>query len=217
MSISPVIPAEHGVAVSGYRRLRPILTELHSGLFRLIRKDALFACAKRLRMLTKQDGKKVIIFEHEFEMDIFQDYLIYMYRPAGTNAIQQMMNHNRYKDGSDERRLLEGMAKAHFSIFLVKELIKPTGFIGLDIYTGEEFFIMDQTLPRRGVIGLLIGFRIFPFDGYWMHTGANLTLGEAPDDAGFKPLEKRLTVEEEQQLNEETIFRWRKIVREMAE
>jgi hypothetical protein len=46
------------------------MTKLHTEISRLVRKDDLFACAKRLRMLEKQDGKKVIHFEHEFEMDM---------------------------------------------------------------------------------------------------------------------------------------------------
>ena len=189
------------------------MTRLHSELSRLIKKDDLFACAKRLRMLAKQDGKKVVIFEHEFEMDIFQDYQIYMHRPHGINAVQQMLNRNRHPQGIDEQRLLEEMAKARFSVFMVKEIVRPAGFIGLDIQTGDEFFIMDLTLPQQDVVGLLIGFRIFPF----MHTGANLTLGQAPDMAGFKPLGKIEDVKEERDLNETIIFRWRSLVSEIHE
>ena len=215
---SASIPADLDATVEEYKRLRPITTNLHTEISKLVRKDDLFACAKRLRMLGgKQNVKRVIHFEHEFEMDIFQDYQIYMHRPNGINAAQQMLNRNRYPAGSDERHLLDGMVKARFSVFVIKETVRDAGFIGIDLYTGEEFFIMDLTLPKQDVVGLMIGFRIFPFDGYWMHTGANLTLGKVRDFQSIKPLEKLTTVKEEQSLNDEVIFEWRQMVSEMGE
>lgn len=210
-----LIPKDLETTVAEYKRLRPLMTQLHSEIGRLVRKDATFACAKRLQMLSKQGGKKVILFEDEFEMDILQDYQIYMHRPRGINAVQQMLNRNRYPQGSDERRLLEGMAQARFSIFLVKEIVQPAGFIGLDIYTGGEFFILDLTLPQQNVVGLLIGFRIFPYESVWMHTGANLTLGQTHDVAGFEPNGTQMNERQERTLNEEAIFRWRDFVSEM--
>ena len=210
------IPTDLDVTIEEYKRLRPIMTKLHTEISRLVRNDDLFACAKRLRMLGKQDGKKVIHFEHDFEMDIFTDYKIYMHRPNGINTAQQMLNRNRYPTGSDERRLLAGMVKARFSVFVVKEIVKDAGFIGFDLYSGEEFFIMDLTLPKQDVVGLMIGFRIFPFDGYWMHTGANLTLGKVRDAQTIKPL-GNLSVKEEQSLNDEVIFEWRSMISDMDE
>jgi hypothetical protein len=216
MTLTPTIPADLDATVEEYKRLRPIMTHLHTEISRLVRKDDLFACAKRLRMLGKQDGKKVILFEHDFEMDIFQDYQIYMHRPNGINAAQQMLNRNRYPAGSNESLLLDGMVKARFSVFMVKEIVRYAGFIGFDLYTGEDFFIMDLTLPKQDVVGLMIGFRIFPFDGYWMHTGANLTLGKVRDAQSIKPL-GNLSIKEEQNLNDEVIFEWRQMVSEMDE
>ena len=75
---------------------------------------------------------------------------------------------------------------------------------------------MDLTLPKQDVVGLMIGFRIFPFDGYWMHTGANLTLGKVRDAQTIKPL-GNLSVKEEQSLNDEVIFEWRSMVSDMDE
>lgn len=209
------IPADLDAAIEEYRRLRPIMTRLHTEISRLIRKDDLFACAKRLQMLSRQNGKKVIMFENELEVDIFQDYQIYMHRPHSINAVQQMVNRNRYPEESDEWRLLEGMAKARFSVFMVKEIIKNAGFVGVDIQSGAEFFLMDLTLPRQNAVGFLIGFRIFPFGGYWMHTGANLPLAQSSGMVGFKPIGKVETVTEERDLNEGIIFSWRSLVSEM--
>ncbi len=126
-----------------------------------------------------------------------------------------MLNRNRYPAGSDERRLLDGMVTARFSVFMVKEIIRDAGFIGFDLYTGEEFFIMDLTLPKQDVVGLMIGFRIFPFDGHWMHTGANLNLGKVRDAQSIKPLGALTSVKEGQSLNDEVIFEWRSMISDM--
>lgn len=215
MTTSASIPADLTAAAQEYIRLRPLMTRLHTEISRLVRKDDIFACAKRLHMFSKQNGKKVINFEHEFEVDIFQDYQIYMHRPRGINAVQQMLNRKSYPEGSDERRLLEGMAQARFSVFMVKQIVEQAGFIGFDLSTGNDYFIMDQTLPTQDVVGLMIGFRIFPFNGYWMHTGANLTLGQISDGNSIKPFGNLPSVKEEQELNEEVIFKWRSMVSQM--
>ena len=207
-----MIPKDMETTVSEYKRLRHLITQLHTEIGGLTKKDAIFACAKRLRMLSRPNGKKVIVFEDEFEMGVFQDYLIYMYRPRGISLVQQMLNRNRYPQGSTERRLLEGMVKARFSVFMVKEVIQPAGFVGLDIMSGEEFFILDLSLPQQEVVGVLIGFRIFPYQDLWMHTGAGLSLGQVEDVATFQPMGETMSEKDERQLNEESIFNRRDMI-----
>ncbi len=58
------------------------------------------------------------------------------------------------------------------------------------------------------------GFRIFPYKNVWMHTGANLTLGQTHDVAGFQSYGTQLNEKQEQTLNEEAIFRRRAIIGE---
>jgi len=214
MTTSYSIPENIDALVDEYRELRPVLKRLHSELSKLIRRDDMFACAKRLKMLIRQDGKKVIRFEHEHEMDIFQDYLLYTFRPHGINAAQQMLNAKRYPKTCIEHPLLEGMAKARFSIFIIKQIIHDYGFVGMDIQSGDDFFIMDLTLPQQDVVGMMIGFRIFPYRGYWMHTGANISLAESPDIADFKPIGIIDNQNEERDLNEAIIFKIRDIFSE---
>jgi len=72
-------------------------------------------------------------------------------------------------------------------------------------------------LPKQDVVGLMIGFRIFPFDGHWMHTGANLTLGKVRDAQSIRPLGALKSVKDEQNLNDDVIFEWRQMVSEMDE
>ena len=210
-----IIPEDLEALVAEHKRLVPLMPVLHAHISKLAGKEAIKACGKRLQMLSAQNGKSGIQFAHELEMDIFQDYLIYMYRPRGISLVRQVFNRKRYPPTSDEQQLLAGMVQARFSLFWVRELIPPGGFVALDIISGNDFFILDLTLPQLDGKGMLTGFRIFPFHNAWMHTGAGLTLGRIPDPAGMQAEDLVLTEQEERELNEQIFFRWRPLVAEM--
>jgi hypothetical protein len=214
---SSVLPQNIEELTAEHQRLWPLVPVLHANIGKLAGKDAVKACAKRLGMLDKQGGKIGIHFEHALEMDIFQDYLIYMHRPRGFSLVRQMLNRNRYPQNSDERMLLENMVQARFSLFWVRELHPAGGFVALDVITGEDFFVLDQSIPQQGEVGLLLAFRLFPFLNAWMHTGATMVFGRIDDATGLQPQGRRFNEQEERELNEENIRRWRGIIREMEE
>jgi hypothetical protein len=206
------IPDNLEATLAEYERLRPLRIRLHTQIGKLPKNETILACAKRLGMLSKEGGRKVVTFVEEYESEIFQDYLIYMYRPRGVSFVQQMLRLNRYSQGGDEQRLLEGMVKARFSIFWIKEIVSTAGVVVVDLASDEEFFILDQTLPQHKVTGMLSGMRIFRYQDVWMHTGANLTLGW--EYGSIESLRELLKLEEmsELELNEGAIFKWRKMV-----
>jgi hypothetical protein len=142
-----------------------------------------------------------------------------MHRPRGINLVQQMLNRNRYPRESTERQLLEGMVQARFSVFMVKSLVPPGGFVAVDTTSGEEFFILDLSLPTQNAVGFLIGCRIFPFRDVWMHSGAVISLGQVQDVAGFQETMEEIDGQElkERELNEACIFSWREWIAQMAE
>lgn len=215
MEQSSVLPENIEELTAEYRRLRPLIPVLHASIGKLAGKESVKTCAKRLGMLTRQGGKTGIHFDHEMEMDVFQDYLIYMHRPRGISLVRQMFNRKRYPQGSDEQMLLEGMAQARFSLFWVRELHPSDGFVALDVITGEEVFVLDQTIPRHDTVGLLLGLRLFPFFTGWMHTGATMVFGQIDEASGMQPMRCVLNEKEERALNEENIRRWRANFREM--
>jgi len=207
-------PENMAELIAEYRRLWPLIPVLHTAMGKLAGKEAIRACAKRLGMLGMQGNKPGIFFEHELEMDVFQDYLNYMYRPRGVSLARQMRNRNRFPPDSDERMLLEAMVQARFSLFWVRALHPDGGFAALDVITGEEVFILDQSMPKQGEVGLLLGFRRFPFRNVWMHTGATMVFGRIDDPAGMKPMGRALGEREERELNEKNIRHWRELARE---
>ncbi|GAB4564728.1 MAG: hypothetical protein Tsb0017_24820 [Geothermobacteraceae bacterium] len=207
-----LIPADMETLVEEYQQVRPLLVELHRAIGKLPQKAAIMACGKRLRMVARQNGKKTLVFEDEQDVEIFQDYLIYMYRPRGVSYVQQMLNRNRYPQQSAETELLKGMAKARFSVFWLKERLPSVGFVALDLLRREEVFVLDLSLPQQDVAGLVLGLRTFPWRGVLMHTGASLPLGKVPLVGKSPPLiEQPRNVQEEQRFNEEAIFHWRQM------
>jgi hypothetical protein len=211
-----LIPENIEELIAEYQRLWPLMPKIQGTIVKLADKQAIRACAKRLGIYTRKGTKLGMMFVNEYETELFQDYLIYMYRPRGFSLVRQMRNRRPYAEGSDEQRLLEGMHQARFSLFWVKELHSAGGMIVLDVITGEELFILDQSLPQQDVVGLLAAFRVFPYRDAWMHTGANMAFGIINNPEGLKPLGRRLNDKEEQKLNEENFARWRALLRDQG-
>ena len=207
---TPAVPPDNlAAAVAEYARLRTVTVRLHNIAARMAGTDAVRACARRLQMLSRRDGREVLAMEHELEADIFQDYLLHMYRPRGFSFVRQLCNRRRYPPDSDEQRLLVALAEARFSLFVIRELYPEGGFTALDLIRGEELFLYDQSIPTQEVRGVLTGLRVFPMLGAWMHTGANLDLGRLPEDSGLTPLGQTFGEREEREMNEYAIRSWR--------
>ncbi|MDR2548716.1 MAG: hypothetical protein LBD10_00680 [Desulfobulbus sp.] len=209
-----VVPAHLDQLAVDYKRLWPLMSSLHARIARLAGKEDIKSCARRLGMLSRQNGRTGVALAHELEAEIFQDYLIYMHQPRGISLVQQMFNRKRAQPDSDEHALLAGMVQARFSLFWIRELHPPAGFVALDVIGGGHFFILDQSLPQQDAVGLLSAFRIFPFHGAWLHTGANMVFGTVGDDAGMQPARRVLDRQQERELNEENIHRWRALLKE---
>ncbi len=214
--MSTLVPENIEELATEYNRLWQLMPKLHRSIAKMADKTALKACAKRLGIATKNGQKLGMSFENEYETELFQDYLIYMYRPRGFSMVRKMRNRRPYPEGSDEQMLLEGMQLARFSLFWVKELHPTGGMVVLDVITGEELFVLDQSLPQQEVVGLLAAFRIFPYRDVYMHTGASMAFGIINDPAGLNPLSRQLNDREEQALNEENFSRWRAFLRDQA-
>lgn len=210
---TPAVPTDNLAAkVEEYARLRPITMRLQHLAGQLAGKEAVRTCARRLQMLSRRDGRQVLAFEHELEADVFQDYLLHMYRPRGFSFVRQLCNRRRYPPDSDEQLLLAAMAEARFSLFVIQELNPEGGFTALDIIRGEELFVFDQAISQQGVRGALMGLRVFSFLGGWMHTGVSIDLGLMPEDSDVLPLKREFNEKEEREMNEYAIRTWRERV-----
>lgn len=214
MELSSVLPENIDELVAEYKQSWPLMSILHERIARMAGKEAIKACARRLGMLSRQGGRIGVRFDHDAEAEIFQDYLIYMHRPRGFSLVRQLYNRKIFSEGSREQELLAGMVQARFSVFWIGSLYPNAGCGALDIISGNQVFILDQSLPQQDAVGLLTAFRIFPFRNVWAHTGATMVLGKIEDTTGLQPMRRRLTEQEERELNEENVQRWRALLTE---
>lgn len=208
--MSALIPENIEELVAEYKRIWPLMPRLHAEISKLADKNAIKACAKRLK---PAGDTHLLNFEQQGEREMIQDYLNYMYQPRGFSLVRQLRNRKRYAAESDEQQLLERMIKARFSLFWIKELHPAGGFIALDMITGEELFILDQSVHQLEVTGEVTALRIFPFQGVWMHTGAGISLGNINDDKSLQPINSDINIKEEEALNRKVIIVWREMIR----
>jgi hypothetical protein len=217
MSPDTHIPNNLDATLEEHKRLRPLLAYLHAEILQtLLQKEDALICAKRLGMIHTQQGVNTVRIGHPLEAALLSDYQIYMHRPQGINAVQRQLLRNRYPKESDEYRMLEAMTQARFSVFVIKSVVPDTGFTCIDLYSGQELFIMDPTLAQQDSVGLMTGLRIFPFDDFRMYTGVNIPMGMAANIEEIKPLGALQTVKEEQELNDSVIIKWREMIVGMA-
>jgi hypothetical protein len=207
-----VLPENIDELVAEYQQCWPLVPMLHGRMAKMAGKEAIKACAKRLGMLARQGNRFGLHLEHDLEAEVFQDYLIYMHRPRGFSLVRQLHNRKLFPEGSREQELLAGMVQARFSVFWIRSVHPGAGCGVLDIISGDQVFLLDQSLPQHDSVGLLAAFRIFPFGNVWAHTGANMVLGKIEDAAGLQPMGRKLTEREERELNEENVRRWRALL-----
>ena len=214
MEVFSIVPARLDQLAAEYKRLWPLMPDLHVRIARLAGREAIKSCARRLGMLSRQHDRTGIVFAHELEADIFQDYLNCMYQPRGISLARQVFNRTRALPGSDEYTLLSGMAKARLSLFWIRELLPSGAVVALDIIKGGHFCILDQSLPQQDAVGILVACRIFPFREVWMHTGAGMIFGVLRDAADVQSEQQTLVYREKRNLNEQSIHRWRELLAE---
>lgn len=213
MTISSAIPETVEALVAEYQRLWPLVPELHARIAKLADEKALKACAKRLGMFRRQEGRACLVFEDEMESAVFQDYLLHMYRPYGISLVQQMRNRKLFPVDSDQQRLLVQMAQARFTLVWIREHVPGAGVVALDVIGGNEGLVLDPSLSEQEVHGLVVGLRLFSWEEAWMHTGATMVMGTIEDTAGLQPLHQVLGEDDERILNEDNIRRWRTLIR----
>ena len=218
-SVDPftVLPENIDQLVAEYQQSWPLMSMLHGRMAKMAGREAIKVCARRLDMLSRQGNRIGVRFAHDLEAEVFQDYLIYMHRPRGFNLVRQLHNRKMFPEGSREQELLAGMVQARFSVFWIRSVHQGVGCEALDIISGDQLFLLDQSLPQHDSVGLLAAFRIFPFRTAWAHTGANMVLGKIEDAAGLQPMGRKLTEQEERELNEENVRRWRALLAQQAE
>lgn len=172
--------------LSRYIQLRQVGKNLTSQLFKVLGKNTLEECGKRLGFI--HDG--VMVFENDTAMAILSDYCIFSYLQNGQNAVERYLPQAPFAPDSDEMILLKAMLEDHFSIFVVEEPVSGYGVHMLDVFCQKRGFITDVGFSHTAVEGVMLASRLIEPQGITMTTGASLPI---PDKRTGEKIAEKLT------------------------
>jgi len=126
-------------------------------MFEVIPEGSLNRVARDMNIIVKG----VFVFDSEEEMAFLQDRLIHDILWDGKNALE----HFEIEKGSDlsemERKILEGMKGAYFSLFEVVGTVSGETVQLSDLLSGNQVEMMDISLSSTAPEGALLATRIF--------------------------------------------------------
>jgi hypothetical protein len=177
-----------------YARLRKINTEHQTELAKQLLKDGIVQpIAKRIGIMN-EDGA---ILVDDDENDTFEslapafDLALYTPSPDGTNAIQRYAKERAALLTEKERKVLDAMGQAQFSVYCVERKHEIAGTWLSDMLNGGEVWLMDQGMEANGEPGMVFGMRLFRPGEFWMTTGLAVPTGLTI--AGGKALELQMS------------------------
>ncbi|MDZ7292328.1 MAG: hypothetical protein ONB44_17270 [candidate division KSB1 bacterium] len=155
---------------SEYIEYRRIAMELNNRIVKTIKSHELNLAGKSLDMLVND----IFVFENEDETGTLMDRAIFDVRRGNKNVLTDFIDSTPPENFSKkERRLLEGMSKAWFSLFQVNAIDPREGSVHLDdlIHHTGPFKLFDIGLSQSILEGDLIATRLIPIDNWHMTSG----------------------------------------------
>jgi hypothetical protein len=163
-----------------YKQLRRISKKVNNTLVQRIPKDVLEEGGQMLGML--QDGR--LVFGGEEESSIFMDYCIHDVRRNGQTVVEKFLDESPYPPGSEEAIVLDSLARAVFSVWVVESCEPGVGAYVRDLVSDEARLIVDVGLSQTAVPEMLLATRLMAVEDISMTTGAPLPIGYLPRDEG---------------------------------
>lgn len=178
---------------ASYDRLRRINTEHQSEIGAQLLADGMIdPIAQRLGLMDA-DGK---VFVEDNDDDVIAclapalDLALYTPSADGTNAVTRYAEERQTLLTSEERRVLEAMGAARFSVFRIERKHETAGTWLSDTIHGGEIWLMDRGLEASGGIGMLLGLRVFRAADFWMSTGVLVPTGMTIARGNAEPTSK---------------------------
>lgn len=155
-------------SLTEYRALRPTRLELNTRLVKELSGKTIRKGGRKLGLL----DHGVLYFETEEESNVLMDFCINDCREVGRNAVDRLLG--RPGVGDAERKLLESMQRARFSLFRIRRAVPGVGVETTDLLQEQDVFILDLNFSHSAVPGLTLATRIVPVGDDYMTTGAAL-------------------------------------------
>lgn len=166
--------SSHAEHVGRYSALRRLSIRLNSALVKSLDPQSIPTIAGRFGML---EGRQILL-ETDDESAVLMDSCIHDYRVGGENAAQRYLREHPPAEGSDERLMLEALARARYSIFEARHAEAGVGVECEDLLYGGDVFIWDISFSYNVMPGAIMAGRIFSPGPLTMSTGAFLPVDQ---------------------------------------
>ena len=156
-----------------YRRYREVGQELNTKLLReCTDREAILESARLLGIEREGDA---ILYDDQADMTVHYEFLLNEYRQDGQTAVEQYYEQERWETET-ERTILEALIDAETSLFKItsiddtdKHLI-VTNLLSDD---DDEISVTDVNLSETAEPGVLLFFRLVPYDEFNMTSGVS--------------------------------------------
>jgi hypothetical protein len=179
--IIPYVPADGPAGDGGardailarYDRYRAINTEHQSALARRLWTGPVARIAVRLGLIA---GEREADGVQPDELAPAADLAIYGDGGDGSTAMRRYAAEIRDGLPDLERRVLDEMCLAAFSLFRVAGCHRGAGVDLVDLVSGERLWVVDRGLEASAHAGIELALRLFQSDEFWMTTGVAVVM-----------------------------------------
>jgi hypothetical protein len=157
-----------------YKHLRQIGMDVLSAITRSLPKELILQAARDLRLL---DKKGRIICDTEDETSFIMDRAIHDIPWPEQRFIEIYYQYEAVKLSVDQQAYLKAHIQPVFSLYEVLKVSRGRGAWLVNLFSPEEFFLMDTGLGTTAEKGCLLASRVIRLDGIFFTSGVSMPFG----------------------------------------
>jgi hypothetical protein len=163
--------SEYSRLVRRYKEYRRIGWRLNNEILPgYLSKSLVETTAQKLGMLRK--GK--LVMGHEDEIGLVMDCSIHDRWERGRNAVLRYRADSDLDPASDEYAMVKAMLESFYTVVRVVEVLRRVGVRVADLWTEQEYLLIDMGFSVSARKGLVLATRILPFAEFVTTSGAAL-------------------------------------------
>ncbi|MDQ1316471.1 MAG: hypothetical protein QG641_1169 [Candidatus Poribacteria bacterium] len=182
--------------VQRYKELREIGRKFIGEIIKVIPKKVIDHAASEMNILVKG----ILVFDSEEEMSFLFDRIVFDITWDGKSAIEHFEAESKYEPSGDEKKHLDAMKEARFSLFEIVGRNPGISVYLSDLLSGilinNQIELTDLALSETFANGLLLATRIVRIENICMTTGASYPFMPIHKDALVSGIRKLQTAKQ---------------------
>lgn len=173
-----------------YRQYREVGQELNTKILsECTDREAILGSARLLGI--ERDGD-AILYDVQADMTVHYEFLLNEYRQNGQTAVEKYYDQERW-DSAIERTILEALLEAEISLFKITAIDDTDKhLIVTDLLNdNNEIRVTDVNLSDTAEPGVLLFFRLVPYDEFKMTSGVSFPFAEDEEDRLLREYKQR--------------------------